>query len=122
MDRLSYRYANVFILGTSVMNEPPAGAAPTPPNPTSASPKAPVDESISSVSEAHNPTETQDLTPRPKLEVPPAAKPAIPESPSKNLPKAFGRYEVMGELGAGAFGTVYLGHDHQLDRPVAIKV
>src|SRR5207245_9141703 len=34
----------------------------------------------------------------------------------------FGRYEVCRTLGAGGFGTVYLGHDTQLDRPVAIKV
>jgi serine/threonine protein kinase/predicted ATPase len=37
-------------------------------------------------------------------------------------PTAFGRYEVRRALGAGGFGTVYLGHDTQLDRPVAIKV
>src|SRR5262245_50373586 len=37
-------------------------------------------------------------------------------------PAAFGRYQVRETLGAGAFGTVYLGHDTQLNRPVAIKV
>jgi serine/threonine protein kinase len=37
-------------------------------------------------------------------------------------PAAFGRYQVRGTLGAGGFGVVYLGHDTQLDRPVAIKV
>ncbi len=37
-------------------------------------------------------------------------------------PAAFGRYTVQCALGAGGFGTVYLGHDAQLDRPVAIKL
>src|SRR5262245_60029076 len=37
-------------------------------------------------------------------------------------PAAFGRYQVRGSLGVGGFGVVYLGHDTQLDRPVAIKV
>jgi serine/threonine protein kinase/predicted ATPase len=39
-----------------------------------------------------------------------------------STPVAFGRYEVRSTLGAGSFGAVYLGHDAQLDRPVAIKV
>jgi class 3 adenylate cyclase/tetratricopeptide (TPR) repeat protein len=37
-------------------------------------------------------------------------------------PAAFGRYEVRGTLGEGGFGAVYLGHDTQLDRAVAVKV
>ena len=37
-------------------------------------------------------------------------------------PSVFGRYEVRRPLGAGGYGDVYLGHDAQLDRPVAIKV
>ncbi len=39
-----------------------------------------------------------------------------------NEPTAFGRYETRRVLGSGAFGTVYLGFDPQLNREVAIKV
>src|SRR5262245_12813589 len=50
--------------------------------------------------------------------------PSGPESsdPAPVQPAAFGRYAVQRTLGAGSFGAVYLGHDAQLDRAVAIKV
>jgi serine/threonine-protein kinase len=32
------------------------------------------------------------------------------------------RYAVHGELGRGRMSTVYLAHDHRLERPVAVKV
>ena len=37
-------------------------------------------------------------------------------------PDAIGRYEIQSILGAGGFGTVYLGFDSQLLRQVAVKV
>src|SRR5262245_29128595 len=63
--------------------------------------------------------QTTDFTPNP------AAGPPIVPAPPGTVPAppaAFGRYQVRRTLGAGAFGAVYLGHDTQLDRPVALKV
>ena len=37
-------------------------------------------------------------------------------------PETIGRYEVIRELGRGAFGIVYLGKDDELHRNVAIKI
>lgn len=38
------------------------------------------------------------------------------------LPSRIGRYAVRSALGRGAMGEVYLAHDPEIDRPVAIKL
>ncbi len=59
-----------------------------------------------------SPTRVPSAPPRPG----PATNPpgAIPS-------ESFGRYEIIRLLGKGGFGTVYLAHDSQLGRQVAIK-
>src|SRR4051794_40732037 len=42
--------------------------------------------------------------------------------PAPSPPRSIGRYRVIKLLGEGSFGRVYLAHDDELDRPVAIKV
>ena len=55
-------------------------------------------------------------------EEPQGPRPPAPTAASIAVPPTLGRYEVRRLLGAGGFGAVYLGHDSQLDRPVAIKL
>ncbi len=44
-----------------------------------------------------------------------------PGAVGSGLPARIGTYPIRGLIGSGSMGVVYLGHDTELDRPVAIK-
>jgi len=82
---------------------------------------------------AESPNRPVDAT---QDDVPRGAKPGAPAGnrirgansdpasagPFRVLPMQFGRYQIDKLLGTGAMGAVYLAHDSQLERPVALKV
>lgn len=55
-------------------------------------------------------------------ETKPYCPPAVGGTSEERLPAAFGRYRVESVYRRGGFGTIYIAHDPQLDRKVAIKV
>ena len=50
------------------------------------------------------------------------ASPFSQDAEDAPVPQQIGRYTVRSRLGQGAFGDVYLAHDPELDRLVALKV
>jgi len=51
-----------------------------------------------------------------------AAAPQWTLAPPLSPPASIGRFQIRSRLGQGGFGTVFLAHDPDLNRPVAIKV
>ena len=88
------------------------------------------------LAQQHRPTSEGEAAGRPAQTPHPGRLwpwPGPPEVPGRNgeqrtldlarTPRSFfGRYEVLRPMGSGGFGIVYLGHDRDLDRQVAIKV
>ena len=55
-----------------------------------------------------------------------AASPTVtigqPAAESPPIPERIGRYQIREQIGRGGMGTVYIAHDPQLDRKIALKV
>jgi predicted Ser/Thr protein kinase len=62
------------------------------------------------------------LTPEVDRDMPPAIEPILRPDMPPQIGRQLGRYRIIEELGHGAMGVVYLAHDPNVDRLVALKV
>ncbi|MEI8372857.1 MAG: protein kinase [Planctomycetota bacterium] len=67
------------------------------------------------------PSEESEMAGRQSPLVPLAATPPPGMSKTGTATAPLDRFEILGELGSGAYGTVYKARDNQLDRLVALK-